>query len=100
MVSSRAAPQIGQVIVDSVITVAFAAAARSDLVQLAAPDPRDEVVPFGVRQPDAVLLLANTYAALGNFDGRAFAASGTKRHFDRFHRSLPSKFGSPGSAGR
>jgi MerR family mercuric resistance operon transcriptional regulator len=57
------------------------------LAEFTAFDEPHQFVPFGVRQPHNVGILANRYALLGNFDLRTFRAVRAQSEFDVFHWS-------------
>lgn len=68
-------------------TGASEATARSvsDFVNRAALNQPDKLVPFSVRQPNGVLVLAYADTLTCNFDLRAMLAFFAQGEFDRFH---------------
>ena len=55
----------------------------SDFVQIASFDQGDEFVPFDVREPHGVFVLADPDALVGDFDLWAFGAVRAKGELDR-----------------
>lgn len=64
----------------------------SDFVQIASFDQGDEFVPFDVREPHGVFVLADPDALVSNFDLWAFGAVRAKGELDRFHLDLLDRF--------
>ena len=61
----------------------------SDLLDRAALNQPNEMVPFRVQQPHGVLALADADALICNFDLRAMLAFLAEGKFDRFHGISP-----------
>src|SRR6266851_351678 len=60
-------------------------ASTLDFAKLAAFDEANELVPFGMRQPDGVFVLADRDTLLGDLDRRAFRAKRAQGDFDGIH---------------
>jgi hypothetical protein len=54
-------------------------------VQIAPFDQGDNLIPFGVREPDGIGVLADLDALVGDLDLRAFGAERAEGELDRFH---------------
>ena len=65
-----------------------AASVGSDLVQIAPLDKGDQFIPFGMREPDGICILADPDALVSNFDLGAFGAVRAKGELDRLHLDL------------
>ena len=64
---------------------AGAASVRSDLVQIAPLDKGDQFIPFGMREPDGICILADPDALISDFDLGALRAKRAKGELKRFH---------------
>ena len=62
-----------------------AASVWSDLVQIAPFDKRDQFIPFGMREPDGVCVVADPDPLVGNLDLGALRAKRAKGELDQFH---------------
>ena len=67
---------------------AGAASVRSDLVQIAPLDKGDQFIPFGMREPDGICILADPDALISDFDLGALRAKRAKGELKRFHLDI------------
>jgi len=60
----------------------------SDLVQIAPLDKGDQFIPFGMREPDGICILADPDALISDFDLGALRAKRAKGELKRFHLDI------------
>ena len=65
-----------------------AASVGSDLVQIAPLDKGDQFIPFGMREPDGICILADPDALISDFDLGALRAKRAKGELKRFHLDI------------
>src|SRR6516164_5646777 len=65
-----------------------AASAVSNLVQVAPFDEGDQFIPFGMREPDCVCVLADSDPLVGDLDLGALRAKRAKGELDGFHLDI------------
>jgi hypothetical protein len=56
-----------------------------DFAKFSAFDELQQLIPFGMRQPNGIRTLADGDTVLGDLDLRAFRAIGAQGEFDTFH---------------